>query len=130
MVNSKTLGRAAHYSVNPQSVGGTLRTHEYEDVNTDQAEEERGLFGSKLQPGVNKATANAITRKWLENSALYDEMLTNTEKYYQALATWKDMRYSAGKVKSVMKKLGKSSDDITYINNGYEAFLRGDVKVH
>ncbi|KAF1795064.1 hypothetical protein JG687_00009760 [Phytophthora cactorum] len=86
LVNSKTLWSAVHYSADYQSVGGrSLRTHE--DVNTDQAEEERGLFGSKLPPGIDKAAAKKIKLQWLKNSALYDEMLTNTEKYYQALAT-------------------------------------------
>ncbi|KAF1788368.1 hypothetical protein GQ600_11795 [Phytophthora cactorum] len=131
MVNSKTQWRAVHYSAESQSVGGrSIRTPEDEDVNTNQAEEERGLISSKLPPGVDKATANAIKLNWLKNSALYDDMLTNDQKYYQALATWKDMGYSADKVKSAMKKLGKKSDHITYIENGYKAFLRGDVEVH
>ncbi|KAG6970853.1 hypothetical protein JG688_00004676 [Phytophthora aleatoria] len=131
MVNSKTRWRAVHYSAESQSVGGrSIRTPEDEDVNTNQAEEERGYFGSKLPPGVDKATANAIKLNWLKNSALYDEMLTDTQKYYQALATWKDMGYSAGKVKSAMKKLGKNSDHITYIKNGYKAFLRSKVEAH
>ncbi|KAG6949195.1 hypothetical protein JG687_00015029, partial [Phytophthora cactorum] len=122
---------AVHDSAEYQSVGGrSLRIHEDENVNTNQAGEERGLFGSKLPPGVDKATANAIKQKWLKNSELYDEILTNPEKYYQALATWKDMGYSEGKVSRAMKKLGKSKNDITYINNGYKAFLRGDIEVH
>ncbi|KAG6943996.1 hypothetical protein JG688_00017323 [Phytophthora aleatoria] len=131
MVTSKTPWSAVHCSAEYKSVGGrSLRTHEDVDVDTHQAEEERGLFCSKLLPGVDKAATKVIKLNWLQNSALYDEMLTDNQKYFQALATWKEMGYSGREVKSAMKKLGKNSDHITYIKNGYKAFLRGDVEVH
>ncbi|ETL47370.1 hypothetical protein L916_02876 [Phytophthora nicotianae] len=49
-------------------------------------------------------------------------MLRDNGKYYETLAVWKEMGYSVGKVERAMNKLGKKSDDITYIINGYKAF--------
>ncbi|KUF82293.1 hypothetical protein AM588_10000357 [Phytophthora nicotianae] len=115
-----------HYSAEAQQVEGrSLRTREDEDINTDQAEEDRGLLDM-----FSSSVSKAASKKYLRNSELYDDILSDNAKYYEALAVWKTQKYSVDEVERAMKKLGRDSDEITYITNGYKAFLEnGDIRL-
>ncbi|ETN01526.1 hypothetical protein PPTG_17247 [Phytophthora nicotianae INRA-310] len=115
-----------HYSAEAQQVEGrSLRTREDEDINTDQAEEDRGLLDM-----FSSSVSKAASKKYLRNSELYDKMRHDNSKYFETLAAWKAEKYSVGKVERAMKKLGRDSDEITYITNGYKAFLEnGNIRL-
>ncbi|ETM00472.1 hypothetical protein L917_02806 [Phytophthora nicotianae] len=128
VVNSNMPRGLAHSGAEYQRAGDrSLRTREGEDINIDKGEE-RGFFGkSKLPPGVTKEQAEQIKLNWLKNSALYDDIIRDANTWFTALSTWRGMGYSSGKVKSAMKKLGKTSAEIKYVEDGYEKFLKGNM---
>ncbi|EEY67235.1 secreted RxLR effector peptide protein, putative [Phytophthora infestans T30-4] len=129
MTNSKIPDTAMHYyTESARAEGASLRA--LEEVVTDKAKEERGFFGSssKLPAGVSKEAAKEMNTKWLNDSQLYDDILVNTEKYYNALSVWKKLGLSEAEVLSAMKKLKKDKSLISYIRNGYKNFLK-NVKV-
>ncbi|ETO82848.1 hypothetical protein F444_03051 [Phytophthora nicotianae P1976] len=115
-----------HYPAEAQQVEErSLRTREEEDINTDQAEEDRGLLDM-----FSSSVSKAASKKYLRNSELYDDILSDNAKYYEALAVWKTQKYSVDEVERAMKKLGRDPDEITYITNGYKAFLEnGDIRL-
>ncbi|ETP51953.1 hypothetical protein F442_02977 [Phytophthora nicotianae P10297] len=118
--------KPVHYSAEAQQVEGrSLRTRDDEDINTDQAEEDRGLLDM-----FSSSVSKAASKKYLRNSELYDKMRHDNSKYFETLAAWKAEKYSVGKVERAMKKLGRDPDEITYITNGYKAFLEnGDIRL-
>ncbi|ETM97518.1 hypothetical protein PPTG_20262 [Phytophthora nicotianae INRA-310] len=78
----------------------------------------------------SSSVSKAASKKYLRNSELYDDILRDNVKYYEALAVWKTQEYSVGEVERAVKKLGRDSDEITYITNGYKAFLEnGDIRL-
>ncbi|ETI30550.1 hypothetical protein F443_22328 [Phytophthora nicotianae P1569] len=122
---NQTPWSVAHNSAEYHSSGvKSLRTRNDHGVSNSQPEEERGGFSnSKFPSGIDKDAAIRIEREWLKNPALYDEMLTNTNKYYEAFGIWKNMKYSKRTVSSAMKGLGKDKKLIKYIKTGYKNFL-------
>ncbi|ETK93987.1 hypothetical protein F441_03012, partial [Phytophthora nicotianae CJ01A1] len=115
-----------HYSADAQLVEGrSLRTRDEEDINAGQAKEDRGLLDM-----FSSSVSKAASKKYLRNSDIYDKMLPDNSKYLETLAVWKTQEYSIGKVERAMKKLDRDSDEITYITNGYKAFLEsGNVRL-
>ncbi|ETI54129.1 hypothetical protein F443_03022 [Phytophthora nicotianae P1569] len=115
-----------HYPAEAQQVEErSLRTRDEEDINAGQAKEDRGLLDM-----FSSSVSKAVSKKYLRNSELYDKMRHDNSKYLETLAVWKTQQYSIGKVERAMKKLGRDPDEITYITNGYKAFLEnGDIRL-
>ncbi|ETI53107.1 hypothetical protein F443_03898, partial [Phytophthora nicotianae P1569] len=114
--------KPVHYPAEAQQVEErSLHTRDEEDINAGQAKEDRGLLDM-----FSTSVSKAASKKYLRNSELYDKMRHDNSKYLETLAVWKTQEYSIGKVERAMKKLGRDSDEITYITNGYKAFLESD----